>query len=98
MHLIDNSKAAVQKAAAVAVRVAKVASRRRPLLWPTWQSLPVSGIDAPAAQSVLYALRRGLPGADVSSCFFPTSSPWGTRSSPQMLSVPNLQLPAGWQQ
>lgn len=96
MHLIDNSKAAVQKAAAVAVRVAKVASRRRPLLWPAWQSLPVAGIDAPAAQSVLYALRRGLPGDDVSSCVS-WQQPGGTRR-PQTLRCPGGEVPAGWQQ
>lgn len=61
MNLLHNSKAAVHKAASVAVKVAHKAARKRPLLWPVWQTLPVAGLDVSHTQAVLYNLRRALP-------------------------------------
>lgn len=80
MQLIHNSKAAVHKAAAVTARLVKIAARKRPLLWPVWQTLPVAGLDVPAAQSVLYTLRRGLPEEEVSqySTFEPITALYWT--------------------
>jgi hypothetical protein len=62
MHLLHNSKAVVHEAAALTARAVKAAARKRPLLWPTWQTLPVAGLDVPVAQSVLYSLRKTLAG------------------------------------
>jgi hypothetical protein len=62
MHLVHNSKTAVVKVGGLAARLVKLAARKRPLLWPVWQTLPVAGLDGPAAQAVLYSLRQGLGG------------------------------------
>lgn len=77
MHLLHSSKAAVHKAASVAARLVKVASRKRTLLWPVWQTLPVAGLDGPTAQAVLYSLRQALvapPGSSSSEVSLPASS------------------------
>lgn len=61
MNLLHNSKAALHKAACLAVKVAHKVARKRPLLWPVWQTLPVAGLDVLHTQQVLYNLRRALP-------------------------------------
>lgn len=61
MELVHSGHAALAKLISATAKWTDTAARSRPLVWPTYNSLPVAGLDVLTAQTVLYTLKTSLP-------------------------------------